>query len=56
MGFIILLNKDYLVFFFSYAATGFSINMIDRNMDWVEDFRLEVPKVFIHPDHYKGKI
>jgi hypothetical protein len=49
------LNEDTLLFKFKYGSIPMVINLLNRNLAWIEEYIANDPNVCVYPEHYKRK-
>ena len=47
--------EDELLFHFKYGGVGMTINLINRGLTWVDDYKEKYNKIFIFPQHLDEK-
>jgi len=49
-------DKDTLLFRFTYSAITMIINVLNRNLDWIKEYLSKDSLAILYPDHYQRKI
>lgn len=49
-------NNETLLFNFKYGAIPVTINLINRNLNWIKEFLKHDEKATLYPLHYRGKL
>ena len=50
------INDDTLLFKFKYGAIAMIINLLNRNLDWIQVYLHNAPKAMLYPQHFRNKL